>query len=212
MTKIPAEITTFLKIQTWVKQNAPDITFRPPVSPEALGNFSNKSGQPLPQQLQNILNITDGEAKTSAGMIGNWRLMPINEIQAAWGLLSKLQEIGAFDGFEPNNAPYIRKAWWHPTWIPIVSSDTGDYFCVDTAPPEPKREGQIILFLRDRPERVLVATDLSNWLDRIAHDLAQGHYKYHPEMGFDNEAFMRSSLEGKHLFDRYAGKQIVDKL
>jgi cell wall assembly regulator SMI1 len=188
-----------------------DITLRPPVSPAAMANFAAKSGVMLPTDLLALLQIADGETRSSAGLIGNWRLMSVQEIQGAWGLLTQLNNKGAFTGLDPKNSPYLRKAWWHPTWIPIVSSDTGHYFCLDTDPPEPQRQGQIILFLHDRPERVLVAASLSDWFHRIARDLDQGLYTYDPELGFNGEAFMWSALEGKHIFDRTSGKLIVDK-
>lgn len=196
-------------IKNWALDNAPGVTFRPPAAPEAIENFAEKSGLTVPGDLRQVLLITDGETKKSAGMIGNWRLMPISEIQAAWGLLSKLAEKGAFSGQEPDASPYIRQAWWHPGWIPVASSDTGHYFCLDTDPPDIDRMGQVLLFLQDRPERPLVAGSLRAWLDRIARDLEAGVYSYDKIEGFDGEAFMWSALEGKHLFDDVEGKLIV---
>lgn len=196
-------------IKNWALKNAPGVTFRPPASPEAIDNFANKSGLKVPTDLRQMLLITDGETRKSAGMIGNWRLMPVSEIQAAWGLLTKLAEKDAFIDREPDATPYIRQTWWHPGWIPIVSSDTGHYFCLDTDPPDIKRKGQVLLFLQDRPERPLVAGSLQAWLDRIARDLKAGVFSYDETEGFDGEAFMRSSLERKHLFDDVEGKLIV---
>ena len=148
-------------------------------------------------------------------MIGNWRMMPVAEIQAAWGLMTKINQKGAFSGLEPKPSPYIHREWWQSAWIPFVSSDTGDYFCLDTNPPDPHRYGQVILFLHDKPERYLIAASLGAWLDRIWRDLASGRYQYNPEEGFNSEAFMWSALEGKHLFDDIGGtlvvKQVNDK-
>lgn len=163
----------------------------------------------MPDDLRQTLQIADGETRKSAGIMGNWRLMPIAEIQAAWGLLSKLTEKGAFSGQKPAASPYIMDTWWDAGWIPIVTSDTGHYFCIDTRPPEPERTGQVLLFLQDQPERCLVAGSLSAWFFRIAEDLDAGLYSYDPVMGFDGEAFLWSSLEGKHLLDDVEGKLIV---
>ena len=195
--------------QNWVAQFAPSIVFRPPVNPAALENFHEKSGLSLPDDLIQYLQITDGETRTSAGMIGNWCLMPLLEIQAAWGLLEKLGEKGAFLHKEPEKSPYLRDAWWHPTWVPIVSNDEGDYFCLDTDPPDPNRGGQVLLYLQNQPRRPLVASNLRTWFDRIARDLAAGLYIFDPYQGFNDEAFMKSALEGKHLFDGLEGKLIA---
>lgn len=196
-------------IKNWSLENAPGVIFRPPASPEAIDNFAEKSGLTIPDELRQMLLIADGETHKSAGMIGNWRLMPISEIQAAWGLLTKLAEKGAFAGQEPDASPYIRQVWWHPAWIPVVSSDTGHYFCVDTDPLDNERTGQVLLFLQDQPERPLIAGSLRAWLDRIAHDLEAEIYTYDKIEGFDGEAFMWSALEGKHLFDNVEGKLIA---
>lgn len=209
MSQLPTITESFKKIQAWASKQAPDISFREPVDPAAILNFSQKSGLSLPEDLHMILCVADGERRNSAGMIGNWRLMSIAEIQASWGLLKALAEKGAFIGQEAVAPVYIRNAWWDNAWIPFVTSDSGDYFCLDMNPPEPTRVGQVLLFLRDQPERPLVAGSLSAWFDRIARDLESGLYAYDEENGFNAEAFMWSALQKKHLFDGIQGKLIT---
>jgi len=209
MPDLPPVTESLSRIQAWACSHAPGVTFRPPADPAAITNFAEKSRLVVPDDLRQALLVADGETRKSAGMIGNWRLMPITEIQAAWGLLTKLNEKGAFAGREPETPPYIRAAWWHVGWIPVVGNDTGDYFCLDTDPPEPERAGQVLLYLQDRPERPLVAGSLRTWLDRIARDLDAGVYTYDAKKGFDGEAFMWSALEGKHLLDGTVRKLIA---
>ena len=195
--------------QNWVAQFAPSIVFRPPVNPTALEYFREKSGLTLPSDLIQYLQITDGETFTSAGMIGNWRLMSLLEVQAAWGLLGKLAEKGAFSELTPEKSPYIRQAWWHPSWIPICTNDTGDYFCLDTDPPDPNRFGQVLLYLKNRPQRPLIASSVSTWFGFIMRDLKAGLYTFDAYEGFNDEGFMKSALEGKHLLDGLEGKLIA---
>ncbi|MFW5714484.1 MAG: SMI1/KNR4 family protein [Brevefilum sp.] len=199
------------KLQAWANDNAPEITFNSSADPDALENYSEKSGIILPEDLRRAWLVANGETRKSAGMIGNWRLMPIAEIQAAWGLLTKIDEKGGFAGKEPTSSPYLRHTWWHASWIPVVASDTGYYFCIATSPPEIERAGQILLFLQDRPERPLIAGSLQAWFDRILHDLETGLYTFDPKDGFNGEAFMWSALEGKHLFDGKEKTIISDK-
>lgn len=211
MVYLPALSESLVKLKTWAEENACDVTFRPPASPAAVDNFAEKSALNLPDELRQTLLVMDGETSKSAGMIGNWRMMPLNEIQAIWGLLTQLTVKGAFSERKPETSPYIRDTWWHRSWIPFVSSDTGNYFCVDTDPVEPERFGQVILFRQAQPQRVLVAANLRKWFDRIVRDLHAGLYTYDPETGFNGEAFMWSSLEGKHIFDDIQGKLVVTK-
>ncbi len=201
---------SYAKIQNWARAHAPSITFRPPAKPADIDNFAAKSGLVIPEELRQALLVADGETPTSAGMIGNWRILPITEIQGTWGLLTKLAEKGAFTSLEPDAPTYIRYAWWHPGWIPIVENGVGDYFCLDTDPTDPDRAGQVLLFLQNRPDRPLVAGSLRAWFDRIAHDLAEGAYAYDEANGFNSEALMWSSLQKKHLFDDIEGKLIAE--
>lgn len=209
MSDCPPVTESFTKIQSWMLENAPDVAFRPPANPAAIESFSKKSGLTLPDDLRQTLLITDGEARKSAGAIGNWRLMPIAEIQGAWGFLSQLAAKGAFDELNPQPSPYLRPVWWHPAWIPFVSSDKGCYYCIDTDPPETERSGQILLFFQNQPPRPLVGASLAAWFDRIARDLAAGVYTYDDVEGFNAEAFLWSSLEGKHLLDDNEGVLVV---
>ncbi|MDY6867297.1 MAG: SMI1/KNR4 family protein [Chloroflexota bacterium] len=209
MPEYPPLTESYAKIQAWARAHAPDITFRPPAEPTAIDNFATESGLTIPEDLRSALLVADGETPNSGGMIGNWRILPIAEIQGAWGLLAKLAKKDAFAGLEPEAPLFIRDAWWHTGWIPIVESGTGDFFCLDAAPPDPDRTGQVLLFLQNRPERPLVAGSLRAWFDRIARDLAEGAYAYDEEAGFNSEALMWSSLQKKHLFDGFEGKMIV---
>ena len=199
------------RIKTWAKINAPGVSFNPPADPALIENFAQKCGLSLPEEFSQYLRIINGETRKSAGMIGNWRLLPILEIQGAWGLLESLHARGAFADLEPQASPYLHSAWWHPGWIPIVSNDDENFICLDCSPPEPTRYGQVVLFMKNRPERPLIAAGLSAWFDRIARDLEAGVYSYDDEEGFNGEALMWSSLESKHLFDQADGQLIASR-
>ena len=209
MPKYPPITESFTSLQAWMRDHAPGVSFRPPADPAAIDDFADKSGLTLPDELIQLLRQADGETRKSAGAIGNWRMIPIGEIQAAWGLLRQLAAKAAFAELEPQPSPYLQPAWWHPAWIPVVSSDTGNYFCIDSDPLEPGRYGQVLLFLHDQPDRPLVAGSLGAWLDRIDRDLTAGVYTFDEVEGFNGEAFLWSALEGKHLLDDRPGKQIV---
>jgi len=210
MPNLPPLTDSFTQLRDWMHVHAPGVAFRPPADPAAIDNFTARSGLTMPDGLQEILLIADGETHASAGMIGNWRVMPIAEVQAAWGLLNQMANKDAFADLQPETPPYIRAAWWGTGWIPVVGNDTGDFFCLDTNPPEPQRTGQVLLFLQEGPERPLIAGSLCAWFERIARDLEADVYVYDAEAGFDGEAFMWSALEGKHLFDDIEGKLMVE--
>ena len=209
MPDCPSAIASFAKLQAWMLENALDVSFRPPANPDAIEDFGAKSSLNLPEDLRQILLMSDGETRKSAGAIGNWRLMPIAEIQAAWGWINQMAVKSAFTDLSPEPSPYLNNTWWHPGWIPFVSNDAGDYFCIDTQPPESSRYGQLLLFFQDRPARPLIAASLEAWLDRVTRDLSVGIYTYDEVTSFNGEAFLWSALEGKHLLDDIEGKRVV---
>lgn len=201
--------TLFRQLQTWAADHAPEVIFRPPATERAIDHFRVRSGLTLPDDLTALLRMADGETRASAGMIGNWRLLPVAEMQAAWGWLTQLSGKGAFVDRDVQAAPYLHPVWWHASWIPVVGDDLGNYFCVDSAPPEPERQGQIVLFFQDRPQRPLIAVSLSAWFERILQDLKSGVYHLDDVEGFDGEGFLWSALEGKHLLDGRGDRLIV---
>jgi cell wall assembly regulator SMI1 len=209
MPESPPITDALTTLQSWMREHAPGVSFCPPADLAAIEHFADKSGLTLPDELVQILMVADGEPRKSAGSIGNWRFMPIGEIQAAWGLLRQLAAKGAFTELEAQPSPYLQQTWWHPAWIPFISNDTGNYFCIDSNPPEPERYGQVLLFLHNQPERPLVAGSLGAWLDRINRDLAAGVYTFDKVEGFNAEAFLWSALEGKHLFNDIDGTLVV---
>ena len=68
--------------------------------------------------------------------------------------------------------------------------------------PTPKgKVGQVILFFHDEEKRLLVADSVRDWLSAIARDLEAGRYEYQDEAGtWSDEAFLQSSVEGKHTY------------
>jgi cell wall assembly regulator SMI1 len=208
--------TAFERIRDWSRKNVPDLRFNPPADPEALAQLREALPLPIPQDLQTYLRLSDGERWNSSGVIGNWRLMSIEEILRQWKFMQGLIAQGAFDKNigAADDSPYIKNYWWNPAWIPVVTSGNGHFFCLDTDPPEPDRFGQVLLFLHDDPARYLVASSLGAWFERIARDLESGLYFHGVDEGdgtplFNNEAFMWSSLEGKHIYDDIPGRRIV---
>jgi cell wall assembly regulator SMI1 len=68
--------------------------------------------------------------------------------------MNRLLEEGAFDdgriahhkknGFGNWDGGVIQEVWWHPLWIPFASDGCGNMKCIDLAPGEHGRAGQIV--------------------------------------------------------------------
>jgi cell wall assembly regulator SMI1 len=71
--------------------------------------------------------------------------------------------------------PAVRRAYYDPGWIPVIAADEDRalFWCIDTAPTEPARRGQILAMCTNDPDRDFVYLDYRAFfahqlLDRIA--------------------------------------------
>lgn len=160
-------------------------------------------GRRLPPQLAESLLVHDGEGFFApTGLIGEWNLLSADGVaRASCQMASKVAD-DVFGDRRGDAHPAIRDVWWHTGWIPFVSSGSGHYMCIDTEPTERGQRGQVFLWLHDSGQRYLMAHSLADWLHAVADDMEAGTYRYDSENGFNHHAFMKSSLEGRELYDR----------
>lgn len=190
------------RIEAWLAKHAPQYAKALPkgATAAAIDKLEKKIGLTMPAAARESWMRHNGNGFGPA-IIGNWVLMDLDSIASEHKLMKQLCESGTFDEAEADPHPAITKKWWSTAWIPIVSSQSGHFFCIDTDPPEGGTPGQIILFLHDDGLRVLVAHSFEEWLAAIADDLERGIYTFDPnEERFSSEAFMKSSLERKDLY------------
>ncbi len=194
------ESLTFIK--AWASEHAPEVAFNPPAAPDEMAALKTQTRLEPPEDLWDYLQEANGERWNSSGVIGNWRLLEIKFILDKWSKMAKLARDGIFGANEGEAEvlPAIKNYWWNPNWLPIVTSGSGHFFCLDTDPGEEGQPGQVILFLHDDPERFLVAESLSDWFARIAIDLQRGLYTFDTKEGFNSEALLWSALEGRSYY------------
>jgi cell wall assembly regulator SMI1 len=58
----------------------------------------------------------------------------------------------------------VRADWWNTRWLPIASTATGDFDCIDVDPAQGGRPGQVITYWHDDRERFVRAPDLAEYL------------------------------------------------
>jgi cell wall assembly regulator SMI1 len=192
------------RINLWLTSSGGEFAFNTGASSDEIAELESEIGLNLPDDLKRYLSIYDGEAHISDGIIGNWKLMDYRWIGECFLQHNTYLRDGIFGDNTNKSTPYVKGFWWNPKWIPIVSSESGHYHCIDLDPNNDGELGQIILFLHDADNRFLIARSLSEWFLKIADDLDRGIYKLADDNGyliFNNEAFMWSSIEGKDLYD-----------
>ncbi len=188
----------------WAAACPLDIVFNPGATEAAIAAAEATLGVAFPADLREYLLLADGERWNSDGFIGDWQLLELKFIVQETQRMRALVDDGSFDDNTNAETPAIKGLWWNPQWLPIVTSGSGHFFCVDLDPGPEGTVGQIILFLHDDGGRFLVAPSLRAWFARLAADFERGLYKIvtdeenYPH--FNSHALMWSSLEGQSLY------------
>ncbi len=188
------------RLESWLSSNAPDLVdqLRPGADEQALSAVEQDLGLKLPDDLRASLAVHDG-TEECAGLIGGWDLLPAEFIASEARLMRGMVDDGSFGEATADPHPKLATAWWNPAWIPIVSSGSGHFLCVDLAPGPEGRAGQIVLFLHDASQRYVVAPSYRAWLEAVVRDLERGAYS-REDGEWNAQAFMRSSEEGRDLY------------
>lgn len=197
--------TLWQRLTRWAADCPLDITFNTGASETDIAAAETALGLAFPADLREYLLLANGERWNSHGLIGGWRLLELESIVQEAQTMRDLAAEGAFDDNTNEATPAIKGLWWNPRWIPIVTSGSGHFFCVDLDPGPQGTVGQVILFLHDDTARYLVAHSLRTWFARLADDLERGLYEVVTgEDGyrhFNSHALMWSSLEGRQIYN-----------
>lgn len=97
----------------------------------------------------------------------------------------------------PPNA--VQPYYVHKGWIPIIKDSCGNQFAVDLAPGPQGKWGQIILFGRDFDTKVVVASNLQQFLFEFINDLEQGKFQIdQSQINVDN-GFLDNSRDDDYM-------------
>ncbi len=202
---LPPMHTLWQRLAGWAAACPFDIAFNPGAKESAIAAAETALGLTFPADLREYLLLADGERWNSDGFIGDWRLLELKFIVKEAQQMRKLVEQEAFGDNTNDETPAIKGLWWNPQWLPIVTSGSGHFFCVDLDPGPAGTVGQIILFLHDDEGRYLIASSLRAWFARLAADFERGRYEIITEADgyphFNSHALLWSSLEGQTLYN-----------
>ncbi|MGF1580726.1 MAG: SMI1/KNR4 family protein [Gemmataceae bacterium] len=178
------------RIEEFLRSNHPEIhhSLQGPATEEAIAELEQVVGQTLPNDFKELWRIHDGQDDDFGEGIfpdlssEDWPeppflLMSVEMIQQDWSILKALNAEGNFDDVRRRPPPEIQKEFWHQGWIPIGHNGAGDHYCLDMAPTEKGKVGQIIIYYNDGPDPILVAPSLADWLHDLANGLESGKFR-----------------------------------
>jgi cell wall assembly regulator SMI1 len=198
------------RLSQWAADCPLKIEFNPGAGADEIAAAEAKLGLAFPADLREYLELANGEAWNSEGFIGGWQLLDLENMVMETQTMRELAEKGTFGDNRNDPTPAVKGLWWNPQWIPIVSSGSGHFLCLDLDPGPEGTAGQVILFLHDDTRRFRVAPGLKAWFARLAEDLEGGLYEIVSDgdgtRHFNSHALMWSSLEGREVYGPPPGK------
>lgn len=174
------------RIEFWLRANHPAVlnTLNPGVHQAFIDALEETIDRPLPADLKEFLSIHNGQKYTHLTLFNGDLLLSAQEMMSAclgrqMAIGDVIKEYEAVTGKGPQVLPDrgVRRAWWHPGWIPVTSSAMMDHFCIDCAPASEGTEGQVIRVPIGYPQRRLVAPSFTAWIEKYVTDLENGLYE-----------------------------------
>jgi cell wall assembly regulator SMI1 len=180
------------RIEGWLEVNNPPLraALKPPASDAELAAIEAVIGAELPGDFKESWRVHGGTGDTAGSLIpardapgdrygnattpGGYYLMPCAEILLEWRSWKLLADGGEFAGQESTGDHGIRRAWWHPGWVPFASNGGGDSICLDLAPAAAGTVGQVITMNHETAERELLAPSYARWLAEVADLVEHG--------------------------------------
>lgn len=138
------------EITEWLAEHAPRtheslLKARGAADSAQVARLETEVGVRLPAEFRAYLRLFGG----SGGLdYYEYDGLSVERMLHRWSGLMDLHEKGTFDGREPHELDpaneYVRCVWWHPGWVPFAEDGGGNLYCVDLAPAEEGRCGQVI--------------------------------------------------------------------
>ncbi len=200
----PTVANLWQRWQAWLACHAPDLAeeLREPAAADDVAAAEEGLGLTFPEDFKASLAVHDGAGEIS-GVAGNWDLMELELVIKECRAMREMVADGTFGSAAADPHPAIKDDWWNPQWLPIVSSGSGHFLCLDLDPGDQGRPGQVVLFLHDDARRFVLAGSFREWLQRIVEGLEAGLYTWSEddeEFADGAEAFLPSCAEGRDLY------------
>ena len=174
------------RIEAWLNANAPEVAagLNPPASPDELADTERELGVRFPESVRASFLRHDGQSPDSPGLLDGWEWLSLERVRTEWRVWKELLDDGTFAESESDaDGLQVQREWWHPAWIPLTYSGSGDHHCVDLAPGPLGTPGQIIEMWHDEGSRGVVAPSFEAWLADFANELEAGEFTLSDEYG-----------------------------
>lgn len=185
---------TWKRIAAWLDNNAPDLakTLTKGERASDIRDFAKRVGRKLPDDFTESLRIHSKSGglipdpmRSGLGYNHAFSLIPLQEIERSWRMLTDLYDSGEFDSRaeETKSGKGVVRQAWSASWIPFASNGGGDYFCVDLGPTWPGTRGQIVFVTHEASVRPRISSSFASMLAALADSFDRGDYEISERCG-----------------------------
>jgi cell wall assembly regulator SMI1 len=138
--------------------------FLPPAGEESIASAEQQLGVHFPPDYRASLECHEGGVGTMR-MHGVAEFLRLSRVRSEWALVESDRQRGFHNDSIVTAAAEVQPVFWHSGWIPVVQmAGNTEYFCLDCAPTEVGRVGQVIEYAMDEINRNIV---FESWTDYL---------------------------------------------
>lgn len=175
------------RIEAWVAHRHPSRLplFRRGADARTIQRIERRLGRSMPDDIRMLYAMHDGQPEGAPSLYLNQRWMPLELVAVAWEDLCLRHGVGreGVASVISGGAGALQAESWSADWLPLFGSSRGDHYCVDLRPGQAGRSGQVIWFLHDQAEHLVIADSVAQMLSRVADGLEAGRWQL--DIGLD---------------------------
>ncbi|WP_391557905.1 SMI1/KNR4 family protein [Robertmurraya sp.] len=173
------------RMESWIKDHAPDVLedLNPGASESEITELETALGVTLPEDLKESLRIHNGQSGDSQWLVAGWELLSTQRILDEWNVWKELNDKESFKEWDVEPQEGVANVWWQPAWIPLTYNGCGDHHCLDLAPTNKGKNGQIISMWHDSEEREVLAKNYRQWFEHLVRTFESNDAEYVFESG-----------------------------
>jgi cell wall assembly regulator SMI1 len=130
----------------------------------------------FPKDFKASYRIHNGQTSYETGLINAREFLSLGRMQDEWKFWKSVHDNGDLEDYKSDPIGSIRDDWWNPARIPITYDGSGNHDCLDLAPGEGGRVGQIIDFYHDEATREVEAESFAAWFAAYVEGCETGKY------------------------------------
>lgn len=115
--------------------------------------------------------VATGDSAFPPSVYDNYYWMPLTEVDEVRQDLDGMAKVGEWDD---ERTRVIN--WWVPGWLPLLTDGNSNYICIDTVGAFGGAPGQIIEFIHDDDERLVLAPNFDAWFTAWVAALDAEHF------------------------------------